>query len=310
MKNPLLSICIPAYKREKAVIRTLKSIYSDRNLQNISLNDFEVIVSDNDPDMSLSLLRDEFKYKNFYYYSTHCIGFMNSYYVLNYAKGDFLKLHNSQELWQDGSLLHVLNIIRVNRSQKKMCFFTNSLLKQRKLMFFNDFDSFMNCLSYFSSWSNGFSIWREDYINVKDKVSLNELFPHTSILLTQFFKSEYIVDDTLLFRTQFIHKRGGHNKFHAFAYEYPSLIQKSYLDNHISIRTKKNILDQVLYEYLPLLYFNVKILRIETYESAGFKRDLEVFFPIESYKKILLLSLVVPFKILWRKILLSFLRCI
>ena len=48
--SPILSICIPTFKRIDITRKAIASIYA--NLDGVQLNDFEVIVSDNDPEKS------------------------------------------------------------------------------------------------------------------------------------------------------------------------------------------------------------------------------------------------------------------
>ncbi len=305
--KPLLSICIPANNRIDYVRRTLGSIYNDKNLSECSISDFEVIISDNDPNQTLSQLIREFKFSNIYYFPTSCEGFTNSFHVLTYANGHFLKLHNSQELWNPGALSYVINLIKINLRQKPLIFFTGGLLKKGVEFHYNSFDRFNYNLSYLSSWSNGFSIWQEDFIEVKESLTLNPLFPHTSIFLTQFNKKNYTINDYKLFTTQFIKKRGGHNKFHAFSIEYPSLIETSSKSGHIGPETQYKILNDILINFLPLLYFNVKIAKRETFSSEGFKTDIQKYFPKGSYWLVIFLSFIIPVKVLWRKIKIKYL---
>lgn len=296
-----LSICIPACGREEFVRNTLNSIYSPENLVNCSLLDFEVVLSDNSPNKSLEMLSKEFKFSNLNYCNSNCEGFMNSYFALAYGKGKFLKLHNSQEILNPGSLKILIDIAKSKEKNKPIIFFTSGLLLTGKNFGFNNFNNFMCKLSYWSSWSNGFSIWKDDFDKMKETLSLNPLFPHTSLLLTQNNKSEYIINDQNLFKTQFVRKRGGHNKFYAFSIEYPSLIDSCYKRGDITMRTRKYIIDKIRSAYLPLLFFNVKISKRETYNSEGFKDNLKEYFPRYSYHWIVILSFLMPIKILWRK---------
>ena len=59
--KPVLSICIPCYKRINQVRNTLNSIYEANS--EISMDDYEVILSDNDPEMEVKTLMDEFSDK-------------------------------------------------------------------------------------------------------------------------------------------------------------------------------------------------------------------------------------------------------
>lgn len=293
--------------RAEFVRNTLNSIYTKKNLLECNLSDFEVIISDNDPERSLEFLKNEFSFDNFRYYSTDCEGFLNSHEVLRYAHGYFLKLHNSQEIWNPGALSLLINFIKTNLENKPLVFFTSGLLLKGTESISYSFDTFMYNLSYLSSWSNGFSIWKEDFDKVSNSLYLNKLFPHTSILLTQINKKQFIVNDMHLFTTQFVNKRGGHNKFHAFSIEYPSLIDSLWKNGNINSKTKSKIFKDILFNYLPLLFFNVKIAKRETFGSEGFRQDIKIYFPKGSFYIVFVLAFFIPIKIIWRKIKINYL---
>ncbi len=303
MAKPIfLSICIPAFGRLEYITKTLESIYRDAHHQNISFDDFEVVVSDNDPNKGLQSLKEMFSYKNFMYFNTSCEGFMNSFYALSYGKGDFLKLHNSQEIFKTGSIKILIDIVKQHQVDKELLFFSGGLLKKGDRIILDSFDQFIQKTSYLSSWSNAFGIWKEDFEKVKDQIQPNKMFPHTTLLFSQIKKTAYVVIDAPLFVTQFVRKRGGHNKFQAFTIEYPSILDVAVKQGDISDDTRNKVIKQLINEFLPSLYFNVKIARRETYEYAGFKENLKIYFPKNAYYKIVLLSLIAPLKILWRKI--------
>lgn len=116
----LLSICIPCYGRVEYVRKTLKSIFIDN--ADVPLEKYEVIISDNDSNQAIKVLTEEFKYPNLRYFYTNCEGFMNSYYVLTYAQGEFFKLHNSQTLFRKGSLSKIISEIKNNIENKTLIF--------------------------------------------------------------------------------------------------------------------------------------------------------------------------------------------
>ena len=159
----------------------------------------------------------------------------------------------------------------------------------------------MYSLSYWSSWSNGFCIWKEEFEKI-ERVELNKLFPHTSIFLTQYYATSYIINDHILFDVQRIPKRGGHNKFEAFTIEYPSLIDTCYKQGHISFKCKQRIIKDIMFTFLPSLLFNKYIARIETFESTGFKQNIKKYFPKYAYPLVWCLTITVPFKLIYRKI--------
>ena len=224
MQPPLLSICIPCFGRVEYVRNTLNSIYQDN--ADVNLDMYEVVISDNDPKQAINMLANEFKvYPNLRYFYTECEGFMNSYHVLTYAQGEFLKLHNSQTLFRKGSLHTILKEVEKHRDKCSLIYYTNGVLGKFQSLKYDTFESFMYALSYWSSWSNGFNIWRKDFEQIGG-IKLNRLFPHTSLFLTQHHARRYCINDSLLFDVQRIPKRGGHNKFEAFTIEYPSLIRQ------------------------------------------------------------------------------------
>lgn len=300
--KPYFSICIPGFKRKEYLRKTLHSIYSEQNLKSVNLNEFEVIISDNDSEAELKTLCEDFNYDNLHYYNAHCDGFMNSYHALLYGNGMFLKLHNSQELFNQDSLKILIDTVKNNTKEKPLLFFTSGLLEKGNIFVEDNFENFINSTSYLSSWSNAFGIWKEDFDIVKDNVKLNKLFPHTSLLFTQYYKKKYIVNDQVLFTTQFVKKRGGHNKFRAFTIEYPSILDEAVSNKNISKKTFNKIINELMYGFLPLLFFNVKIIKRETFSSEGFKENIKKYFPKNALYIVIILSLFIPFKIIWRRI--------
>lgn len=300
MQTPLLSICIPCFGRVEYVRNTLNSIYQDN--ADVNLDMYEVVISDNDPKQAIRVLTDEFKrYSNLRYFHTECEGFMNSYHVLTYAQGDFLKLHNSQTLFRKGSLQIIIKEVEKYRNNRSLIFYTNGLLGKFHSSKYDTFESFMHALSYWASWSNGFNIWRKDFEQIGN-IKLNHLFPHTSLFLTQHNAKEYCINDSLLFDVQRIPKRGGHNKFEAFTIEYPSLIDQCRKEGFISENCERHILHDIMIEFLPSLIFNKYIARIETFDATNFRQNIKRYFPKYAYGLVMFLSLLQPIKLVVRKI--------
>ena len=300
MSVPLCSICIPCYKRVELVRNTLYSIYVAN--KDVPLSDYEVVISDNDPDAEIESIVHEFsRYGNFFYHKTKCEGFLNSYYALSYGKGDLLKLHNSQNLIRKGMLKKIIELAKEYRQQRPLIFHTNGFLDNFEILCYINFDEFMAALSYWSSWSGGMTIWHDDFIKIGN-MELNKMFPHTSIMLTQTGKTMYIVSDIIYYDVQRVYKRGGHNKFEAFTVHYPSLLDECCKKKMISAMTKDSIFKALYEEYIPTLLFNKYVIRIETFEIKDFKINCRKFFPKSAYYMAWLNVLIVPYKILKRRI--------
>lgn len=299
MHNPILSICIPCFKRIQYLRNTLRSIYEENS--DVPLSDYEVVISDNDPDYEVKQLLSEFKYDNLFYYATDCEGFMNSYHVLTYGRGSLLKLHNSQVLFRKGTLRFLIEEAKYCLQNKPLFFYTNGFLYKNKSESYLSFDSFFNGLSYWPSWSNGFSIWKEDFDKLGG-VSLNPLFPHTSLFITQHDKQTYVLNDKHWFETQRVKGRSGHNKFEAFTIHFPSLIEECYINGWITQKTKQRIFDDILKEFLPILLFNKYIARIENFDITGYKTNIKKYFRRHAFIVSILYVPIVPFKLLVRKL--------
>lgn len=287
-----LSICIPTYKRIEITRNTIKSIYADLN--GVNLCDFEVVVSDNDENESSKIFVEEFPYPNFHYYKTECEGFMNSFYVLGYGGGAFLKLHNNYTMLKSGTLRYMINEVKQYGESHALMFFTNGLRHFNKKQEFESFDSFMNHLSYFSSWSSGFGIWKDDYNMVKQNIEINKWFPQTSMLLPFNSKSKYILNDEVIFEDQKVPKKGGYNPYRVFGVDYLSLVKDSLDKGDISKETFGIIKDDLLCNYLASRYFKTVIARMDNFEHDNVKKHLSVYYSSFAFVELLLFSILSP----------------
>ena len=65
MKNkPIISICIPAFKRIEILKKTIDSIYADAINSNVELSLFEIVISDNDSEHEIKSLVKTYDYPN------------------------------------------------------------------------------------------------------------------------------------------------------------------------------------------------------------------------------------------------------
>ena len=295
------SICIPCYKRIPYVLKTLDSIYRDNN--DVQLSDYEVIISDNDPEKELSSFVQKYnKYDNFHYIATSCEGFMNSYYALSYGTGAFLKLHNSQNVFLPGSLKLLIEEARKAEKDHTIIEYSNGFLSLPAFNSYCTFEEFMCNLSYWSSWSGGFCMWRSDFVKF-DKQKLDDLFPHTSLFLTQWDAKSYIIDNRKIYKVQRVPKRGGHNKFKAFTINYPALIDQCYNDGHISKHCKDIIYNDLVRKYIPSLLIDKYIAKIEKFDASGFRKNSKVYLGKYAYIKSWLYVPLVAFQLFKRKFL-------
>jgi abequosyltransferase len=300
INRPFLSLCIPTYNRLDILRNTIESIYSD--LDGVDLADFEVVISDNEPNQSARETVENFKFENIRYYSTDCDGFLNSYHSLKCGTGLFLKLHNNYTKLRARSLKFMIEDIKDNSINKPVVFYTDGLQQIGKIRKITNFDTFMFELSYFSSWSSGFGIWKEDFDRLSDSIVINKYFPQTSLLLTQFRKSEFIINDMPFFINQSVPNKGGYNIFKVFSIDYISLISESNQRKEISSMTLNKIKSDLLLNYLTVRYFKTVVLRIDNFERSDIRKSIEVNYSIFSYYLMIVVALLSPFRYAIRKV--------
>ncbi|MCH4238409.1 MAG: glycosyltransferase [Clostridium tyrobutyricum] len=297
---PILSICIPTYNRLEILRKTIESIYKD--LREVSLDEFEVIISDNSAKSTAQSLVEEFSYNNLYYYATNCEGFMNSFYALSYGHGLFLKLNNNYTMFRAGTLHQLIEQLKCLKTDKIQVIYTNGLKQSRKVQSFFSFDQYIAGLSYLSSWSAGYGMWKEDFDRIKDKVTIDKYFPQTSLLLTQYYKKKFIIDDRIFFDDQHVPKKGGYDIFKVFSINFVKLIKKAYNDGTISKGTLQKVKSDLLYKYLSSRYFKTVIAHLDNFEHHNIKKTILTFYTYPQYLLMLFFSIISPFMALYRKL--------
>ncbi len=300
MGTPVLSICIPTYNRLDILRNTIASIYAD--LDGVSMDDFEVVISDNSKEHTTQPVVAEFAHDNLHYHITVCEGFKNSFYALSYGKGEFLKLNNNYTMFRKGTLKTLIKQLKELKASKTQVIYTNGLRQAKKVACYSNFDDYMSALSYFCSWSAGYGMWKSDFDRVKDSVALDKFFPQTSLLLTQDYNNSFALDDRVLFEDQHVPKKGGYNIFKVFSVDFVSLIKDAYDENKISKGTYCKIKKDLLYKYISVRYFKTVIARLDNFEHSGIKNSITTYYTLPQYYMMLLVALCTPIIVLTRKL--------
>ncbi|WPO79527.1 glycosyltransferase [Flavobacterium sp. KACC 22761] len=292
MANLYLSICIPTNGRIEILKNTLDSIFSDCT---VSYSDFEVVLSDNSKNEELEILMKSYEqFPNIVYSKTDCEGFLNSINALKLGKGLFLKLHNNYTMFSSQGLSKLISFIKQNEPIRPLVFFKNS--GKEELKKYDSFNSFNLDLSFWNTWSSGFSIWKEDFINMSD-LEVNKMFPHTSLLLNQYSKDLFIINDYVFFENQEVPQKGGYNLFRTFAVDYLQMMEQTKEKGHISSLTFEKIKDDLFFNFLIIWYYNTKINKNEfTFNLENIKGSLQVYYGKNSYFKLLFLSYLLALK--------------
>lgn len=275
----LVSFCIPTNGIIEWVIPVLDSIY--KNID--KFEDFEVIVTDNGNNKEFENKMNYYKkkYSNFIYKKTTAKMFLNQIEAFKLSKGELIKFINHRMELLPNSVNYLINFVRNNIERKPVIYFSNGNLKQKEIVKeYKSFDEFVKGLSYWSSWSAGTTMWKEDLEKLENVKSFNNLFPHTDIIFSNKNKDKYIIDNTVLVKELIADntKKGNYDLFNAFAIEYPSIIYQLYCDGYISKKTFKTVKKDNSY-FLSRLYIDYIIKKNKcSYDLGGYCKSIGKYY--------------------------------
>lgn len=283
MSNTILSLCMPTNGVVEWVFPVLDSIFE----QGCNSSDFEVVITDNGYNAEFKKKIKEYvlDYKNIRYYETEALPFRNEIESYKRANGQLLKFVNHRTKLVKGALQRLIDFAKCNGEKKPIIYFSNGVLKrENKIYLYETFDDFVRNLSYWSSWSTGMTIWKEDFEHLPEDVqSFNELFPHTNVLFAERTREKYIIDNSVIFDEipQGKKPKGAYDLYYAFGVEYPGIILDLLRDGSITADTFKAVIDGNL-EFVAGLYFHYNIRKDYcSYDLSGFNNMLNVFYSNE-----------------------------
>ncbi|WP_033162445.1 glycosyltransferase [Sharpea azabuensis] len=288
MSNEIqLSLCIPTNGILEWVKPVLDSIYSEEK----PIAKFEVIVTDNgNNEKFYEFMKNYSKaHDNLIYRKTNAVQFNNQIEAFKLASGKLIKFINHRKVLLPGSLNYLLEFVEKYQSSKPFVYF----LEDDNAGVYENFDSFVSGLSYFSSYSGGIAMWRDDFMKIDLNKPFNVLFPHTDMLFSARKKKQYIIDGHSITKDLPTDetKKGKYNLFFAFAVEYPSIILELYRNGDITYKTLKKVKEDN-YGFLCMLYLNYIILKKPcSYDLQNYKDNLRIYYgnrlmPIEVFKTV------------------------
>lgn len=278
--DPIVSLCMPTNGVIEWVFPVLESIFS----QDVNTSMFEVIVTDNGKNGEFKRRMREYSatHSNIVYDETDAILFLNEVESYKRANGKLIKFVNHRTLLLEGSLDYLIRFAKSHDEDRSIVYFSNGVLKMEKKQHeYDSFDQFVKHLSYWSSWSTGMAIWKEDFKKLPEDVSyFNELFPHTSVLFNERDRNKYIIDNSVIFNEIRPGKKpkGNYDLFYAFGVEYPWIICTLLRDKDISSTTFRYVRDENL-GFIAGLYYNFCVRnKYCSYDLSGLENMFGVFY--------------------------------
>lgn len=260
MNKPLVSLCMPTNGVIDWVFPVLESIYN----QNVNNELFEVVITDNGNNAEFKKSIKEYlqTHINIVYAETQALPFVNEIESYKKASGELIKFVNHRTKLVEGTLQRMIDYVESNREIKPITYFSNGVLKMSKDKHeFSSFNEFVKNLSYWSSWSTGMTIWKEDFDRLPEDVStFNELFPHTNVLFNERHRGKYVIDNSIIFDEipQGKKPKGNYDLYYAFGVDYPRIIENLLKDGSITEKTYKYVLDKNL-EFIASLYWQYNL---------------------------------------------------
>ncbi|SEI84821.1 hypothetical protein SAMN05660742_101221 [Propionispira arboris] len=286
--RPLVSLCIPTNGVVHWVFPVLDSIFS----QGLDNSLFEVVVSDNgnNPEFKKIMLVYANEHSNILYRETKADGFLSAPETYKIANGVFIKFINHRTKLVPGALQYFVSFVKTYKDTKvkPIVYFSNGVLHSKStISFFLTFDQFVGKLSYWSSWSTGMGIWKEDFDVLPKNIQYNSLFPHTTLLFSQRKRGHYIIDETVLLDElpQGKTPKGKYDVFYAFEVEYLSILCDLLRTGDITLDTFKNLKEKNLGFVADLAIDFLIFHKYCSYDLSGFKKSSAVYYSLYEVQK-------------------------
>lgn len=275
----LLSLCIPTNGVSEWVFPVLDNIFD----QGVNNSLYEIVLTNNGDDELFHNKMREYAslHENLVYCKNNSVLFDNQLEALKLAKGQFLKFLNHRSIIENGALQTMIDFINENITDKPVIYFSNGELKKNETVnVYDSFDSFVNNLGIYASWTTGVGIWKEDYDKIPQDMQYDKISPHSGILFSERKKDKYIINDFC-----FSHEidtshanKGKYDLFKAFAVEEYAITLRLYIDGDISVRTLKKVKNDYR-KFLSNLYWCFCIRKQPcSYDLKGFDNSMGIFF--------------------------------
>lgn len=274
VKQPLLSICIPTYNRAEVLRDTLEHYTSCEEFD----DEVELIISDNASTDATKSLCTEYaeQYKNIRYFrNKENIMDANFYTVLNYAKGEYLKLANDCVSFNNAALRYMKQMLHTYRDSGDALIFTSGYIyiPDLEIIVCESLDQYFQALSIGLTNNNMFGCWKLDWEKVTDwsrytHLKLQQVDWSCQIALNA-KKIILCNKDILTYHSKPSMTRVKYNWFKVHLDNYYTILRPYNNNGEISNRTMKNDRRNLLNFYKSYLYQIFLFHRDRGFETNG-----------------------------------------
>ena len=268
----LLSICIPTYNRAIYLREALDNITSDPAFD----DRVEIVVSDNASTDETSAVVEKYcnNYSNVKYYKNEKnIKDYNFYLALSRGSGKYLRLFNDTLRFSNKSLESMLYNISTSDESIPLFFYQDikALGRTNVCKKGCGIDSFLEQVSYFTTWIANFGCWKTD---IEDIVSPNRFSDLQLSQVDWVFQIISRKDNySVIFDNHFISippvKKGGYNIFKVFVNNYLQILNQHNLKLKSKIVEKDRLLRLFVMQWLWILYVDKEKFTFETKGKWG-----------------------------------------
>lgn len=257
VNNIILSICISTYNRAEILERTLSTITND-----VAFDDtVEIVIGDNGSTDNTCEISDRFRrrYSNIRYYKNESnINTYNFTKVLSEGKGIYLKFLNDTQILNEGTLGKIKKEIISYQGDGVNLIFANSggIVKnglRKKCM---TATQLMNVMSFYTTWSGNFGMYKVFFDEIKDKDRCSDLFfPQVDWIYRVVSTIPTVVITDKYYKVTKTLKKGAYNFLKVFTDNYLKILRMNVVYGWAYEKEKYRLYTKHLVPYLYYFYF-------------------------------------------------------
>ena len=265
--KPLLSICIPTYNRGDI----LKSVLCHYVECTEFDSEVEIVISDNASTDQTEIICRSFceKYPNIRYFrNKQNIRDANFVKVLDYGRGDYLKLFNDWVYCTNETLAFMKRTIKDNINNKRPLFFSSTTIYTKyknDIITTTNLDEFVKVVSTFVTYNNLFGSWNEQWNNVENKRKYAPLQLQQQDWIYQIVVANggcLVYDRQIMYVSEIpLGKRGGYNWFQVHLDNYYR-IMAPYIENGLITKEtydqdRHNLIEHFKSQFCNAFFYNL-----------------------------------------------------